>query len=81
MVVNQLGFRGAALARHALAKVFGGEQMRPNIHIEDMAELYIRTLEWPSEAIDGKVYNAGYHTHKVREIAEIVAERNPPITP
>jgi nucleoside-diphosphate-sugar epimerase len=64
------------LTNHAFTnrqiKVFGGEQMRPNIHIEDMAELYVKTLEWPAEAIDGKVFNVGYHNHKVREIAEIV---------
>lgn len=66
------------LTNHAVTnrqiKVFGGEQMRPNIHIEDMAELYIKTLEWPDEAIDGKIFNVGYHNHKVREIAEIVKE-------
>ena len=64
------------LTNHAVTnrriKVFGGEQMRPNIHIEDMAELYIKSLEWPNAAIDGKIYNVGYHNHKVREIAEIV---------
>ncbi len=64
------------LTNHAVTnrriKVFGGEQMRPNIHIEDMAELYIKTLEWPDAAIDGKIYNVGYHNRKLREIAEIV---------
>jgi nucleoside-diphosphate-sugar epimerase len=64
------------LTNHAVTnrqiKVFGGQQMRPNIHIEDMAELYIKTLQWREEAIDGKVFNVGYHNHKVREIAEIV---------
>jgi len=64
------------LTNHAVTnrqiKVFGGEQMRPNIHIEDMAEFYIKSLEWPDEAIDGKIYNVGYHNHKVREIAGMV---------
>lgn len=64
------------LTNHAVTnrqiKVFGGEQMRPNIHIEDMAELYIKSLEWPAEVIDGKIYNVGYHNCKVREIADIV---------
>lgn len=64
------------LTNHAVTnreiKVFGGEQMRPNIHIEDMVELYIKSLEWPDAAIDGKIYNVGYHNHKVREIADIV---------
>ncbi|HLQ32307.1 MAG TPA: SDR family oxidoreductase [Chloroflexota bacterium] len=52
--------------------VFGGGQMRPNIHIEDMTDLYVQSLEWSDEQIDGKVYNAGYHNHTVSEIAETV---------
>lgn len=66
------------LTNHAVTnrkiKVFGGEQMRPNIHIEDMTDLYLKTLEWPDAAIDGKVFNVGYHNHKIREIAEIVRD-------
>lgn len=52
--------------------VFGGEQKRPNIHIADMADLYIKSLEWPDEAIDGKIFNAGYENHTVMQIAEMV---------
>ena len=51
---------------------FGGQQLRPNIHIEDVADLYVKSLEWPDEAIDGKIFNAGYENHSVIEIAEIV---------
>ena len=53
-------------------KVFGGSQRRPNIHIQDMADLYARVLAAPAEAIDGKVFNAGYENHRVSEIAEMV---------
>lgn len=52
--------------------VFGGQQMRPSIHIEDMTNLYVRSLEWPDEAIDGKVFNAGYENNRIIEIAEMV---------
>ncbi|EAM48929.1 NAD-dependent epimerase/dehydratase family protein (plasmid) [Crocosphaera watsonii WH 8501] len=52
--------------------VFGGEQKRPNIHIEDMTDLYVKCLDYPDEAIDGKIFNAGYENHKVKEIAEMV---------
>lgn len=66
------------LTNHAVnnrkIKVFGGEQMRPNIHIEDMTDLYLKTLEWSDEQIDGKVYNVGYHNHKVKDIAGMVRE-------
>ena len=53
-------------------KVFGGEQMRPNLHIEDMTDLYLRSLEWPVDAIDGQIFNAGYENHRVAEIATLV---------
>jgi nucleoside-diphosphate-sugar epimerase len=51
--------------------VFGGQQMRPSIHIEDVTNLYVLSLEWPDKAIDGKVFNAGYENHRVIEIADI----------
>ena len=51
-------------------RVFGGAQVRPNIHIEDMTDLYVQTISLPSEKVDGKVYNAGYHNMSIREIAE-----------
>lgn len=64
------------LTNHAvnngLIKVFGGEQKRPNIHIRDMVAVYLLALAAPAEAIDGKVFNAGYQNNRVREIAEIV---------
>ena len=64
------------LTNHAVnerrIKVFGGEQMRPNIHIDDMVRLYKEALEWEDRAIDGRVYNVGYHNFKVRDIAEMV---------
>jgi nucleoside-diphosphate-sugar epimerase len=51
--------------------VFGGEQRRPNLHIQDMTDLYVQTLRWPAEKIDGKIYNAGWQNLKIREIAEL----------
>lgn len=64
------------LTSHAVNKggitVFGGQQKRPNIHIEDMTDLYVKTLEYPSEQINGKIYNAGYENYTVMEIAEKV---------
>src|SRR6185369_9465363 len=52
--------------------VFGGEQMRPNIHIEDMVDLYVLLLRIAPEKIAGKSFNAGYQNHKVKDLAEIV---------
>jgi nucleoside-diphosphate-sugar epimerase len=55
--------------------VFGGEQLRPNLHVEDMTDLYLLLLALPDEVVDGKVWNAGYDNLKVREIAEMVRAR------
>jgi len=54
--------------------VFGGEQLRPNLHVEDMTDLYVQLLEAPDETINGKTWNAGYHNLKVREIANMVRD-------
>jgi nucleoside-diphosphate-sugar epimerase len=43
-----------------------------NIHIEDVADLYVKSLAWPDKAIDGKIFNAGYENRKVSDIADIV---------
>jgi nucleoside-diphosphate-sugar epimerase len=64
------------MAAHAhcnrVIKVFGGGQMRPNLHIQDMTDLYLATLGWPDAAIDGRIYNAGYQNHTIADIAGIV---------
>ena len=52
--------------------VFGGAQMRPNIHIDDMADLYRLLLKLPAAKVANRIYNAGYQNHTVAEIAGIV---------
>jgi nucleoside-diphosphate-sugar epimerase len=52
--------------------VFGGSQKRPNIHIEDMTDLYCKLLELPTEKIDGKIWNAGYENFTISQIAQMV---------
>lgn len=53
-------------------KVFGGKQLRPNIHIQDMVEAYILLLDAPSEKINKQVFNAGLENHSVEKLAELV---------
>ncbi len=66
------------LTHHAINRgkitVFGGNQMRPNIHIEDMTDLYAYCLQCENSDIDGKTYNAGYDNYTVLEIANMVKE-------
>jgi nucleoside-diphosphate-sugar epimerase len=64
------------LTNHAVNRgfitVFGGEQKRPNIHIDDIAEYYVRLLEEPQEKIAGETFNAGYQNYTINEIAQMV---------
>jgi len=66
------------LTNHAINKgritVFGGEQKRPNIHMEDMTDLYVNCLQYPQEKINGKIFNAGYENHTVRQLADMVKQ-------
>lgn len=50
--------------------VFGGDQVRPNIHIDDITDLYVYLLERPE--LTG-VYNAGFENISIRDIAHRVA--------
>ncbi len=52
--------------------VFGGSQKRPNIHIEDMTDLYGSLIELPAEKINGKIWNAGYENFTISQIAQMV---------
>jgi nucleoside-diphosphate-sugar epimerase len=54
--------------------VFGGSQLRPNLHINDMADLYQLLLEVPDEKISGQTFNAGYQNLSIMRIAEIVRD-------
>jgi nucleoside-diphosphate-sugar epimerase len=64
------------LTNHAVNKgritVFGGAQKRPNIHIDDIAELYVDLLERPASQIAGEIFNAGYENFTVAELADQV---------
>lgn len=54
--------------------VFGGAQKRPNIHIEDVTDLYVQALEWDDARIAGETFNAGYENHTVAALAEMVRD-------
>jgi len=64
------------LTNHAVNKgvitVFGGLQMRPNLHIEDMVDAYELMLSAPHEKIHGEVFNIGFENHSIADIALMV---------
>jgi nucleoside-diphosphate-sugar epimerase len=66
------------LTNHAYNKgvitIFGGDQQRPNIHIDDVCELYVALLAMPAEKIAGEIFNAGYQNQTVNDLAEIAKQ-------
>jgi nucleoside-diphosphate-sugar epimerase len=52
--------------------VFGGNQLRPNIHINDMVNSYINVLEQDDKKVNTKIYNVGYENQTVMELANLV---------
>jgi nucleoside-diphosphate-sugar epimerase len=64
------------LTNHAVNKgtitVFGGMQMRPNLHIEDMVDAYLLMLRAPHEKIHGEVFNIGFENHSIADLAKMV---------
>jgi nucleoside-diphosphate-sugar epimerase len=64
------------LTNHAVNRgvitVFGGAQKRPNIHIDDVTELYVRMLDYEDDLIAGETFNAGYENHTVADLANLV---------
>lgn len=51
--------------------VLGGDQIRPNIHIDDMAAVYVHFINNPD--LESGSYNAGFENISVMSIAELVA--------
>lgn len=66
------------LTMQALTKehitVFGGKQTRPNIHIDDITDVYLFMLGHPD--VQG-IYNAGFENISIMDIAERVVEHAP----
>ena len=66
------------LTMQALSKghitVFGGDQVRPNIHIDDITDLYLHLIEHPE--ITG-IYNAGFENISILDIAKLVTQHIP----
>lgn len=51
--------------------VLGGGQKRPNIHIDDITDLYVDLVALPDDRVHRRIYNAGYENRTVQEIAEL----------
>ncbi len=52
--------------------VFGGSQIRPNIHVNDLVNVYIHLLK---NNVKPGTYNAGFENLSILEIAEIIKSK------
>ena len=54
--------------------VFGGEQLRPNIHINDMIRSYELIINSENNVINGQIFNVGFENQSVNDLAKAVKE-------
>ena len=66
---------------NGVIKVFGGAQMRPNLHVRDMVEAYRVILAADDKAVQGEIFNCGFQNMSIADIANLVAEIVPHYRP
>jgi nucleoside-diphosphate-sugar epimerase len=78
LVVNLLA---AQAAFDEPITIFGGDQWRPFVHVDDVAEAISRCLEAPLELVGGEVFNVGSAMGNLRlvELGEVVREVVPAV--
>ena len=64
------------LTNHAICNnkimVFGGNQLRPNLHIKDYSDVVKLLITAPSDKIRNEIFNVGYQNMSINEIAILV---------
>jgi nucleoside-diphosphate-sugar epimerase len=64
------------LTNHAVTNnritVFGGAQLRPNLHIQDYVDACKLLLTAPDEKIANEIFNCGYQNMSIMELAQLV---------
>mgnify|MGYP006230497173 FL=1 len=64
------------LTNHAInngvIKVFGGDQLRPNLHINDYCDAVILLIKVDKEKVKNKIFNIGYQNMSINQLANIV---------
>ena len=53
-------------------KIYGGSQLRPNIHIDDMVNAYICVLESEKKKVGNQIFNVGFENYSVETLANMV---------
>jgi nucleoside-diphosphate-sugar epimerase len=52
--------------------VFGGAQLRPNLHIQDMCDAYKTFIEIDPARIQGQIFNCGFENQSIADLAVVV---------
>ncbi len=52
--------------------IFGGDQLRPNIHIQDMVKAYELFIDADDRKINGQIFNIGFENLTVNQLASKV---------
>ena len=64
------------LTNHAINKntitVFGGDQLRPNLHIGDYCDAVELLMSAPAELVANQIFNVGYQNRSIKDLARIV---------
>ena len=64
------------LTNHAINKnkitVFGGQQLRPNLHVQDYCDVVKLLMQAPEEKIANQIFNVGFQNLSIMEIAKVV---------
>jgi nucleoside-diphosphate-sugar epimerase len=78
LVVNVLAARGTVDKR---ITIFGGDQWRPFIHVDDVATALLRTLEAPLAVVKGQVFNVGSDSqnYRIKDVGALVKDIMPDV--
>ncbi len=64
------------LTNHAVTNnkitVFGGSQLRPNLHVQDYCDAVQLLMEAPAEKIADQIFNVGFQNMSIMDIAKLV---------
>ena len=69
-----INFMTAKALIDGACEVFGGDQWRPFIHVEDAAEAYVKAISLEPEIIDKEIFNVGFSEQnmKIYEIGNAI---------
>ena len=76
LVVNLLT---AKAMTERLITIFGGNQWRPFVHVDDAAEAVLRTIEAPMSLVRNQIFNVGSdeQNYTIQQVGEIIARLVP----